>query len=181
MASTSANSVAPGMVMTHGLKNMYSLPSAIMSPHDGAGGGMPSPRNESVASSRIACAISKVATTTRALPIFGRISVSENDARRGGADGARGGDIVQRAHLHGGAARHHGKAIPKEKSEHCDDDLKRAADEGSNRKRHQDDRHGEPRGDDEANDKIDASAEIAPKQAKRGSALAPTTSEMREP
>ena len=63
------------MVMTHGLKNMYSLPSAIMRPHDGAGGGMPSPRNESVASSRIACAISKVATTTRALPIFGRISV----------------------------------------------------------------------------------------------------------
>src|ERR1700722_17143609 len=65
MPSTSANSAIPGVTITHGLKNMYSLASAIISPQLGKGGGTPSPRNDSDASSRIASAISRVATTTK--------------------------------------------------------------------------------------------------------------------
>src|SRR6195952_6162694 len=65
MPSTSTNSVTPGVMITHGLKNMYSLASAIISPQLGNGGGTPRPRNDKAASSRIASAISSVATTTR--------------------------------------------------------------------------------------------------------------------
>src|SRR3981081_2554796 len=65
MPSTSTNSTTPGVMITHGLKNMYSLASAIISPQLGKGGGTPRPRNDKAASSRIASAISSVATTTR--------------------------------------------------------------------------------------------------------------------
>src|SRR5712672_1841665 len=65
MPSTSTNSAIPGLVITHGLKNMYSLASAIISPQLGKGGGKPRPRNDKAASSKIARATSSVATTTR--------------------------------------------------------------------------------------------------------------------
>ena len=48
---------------------------AIMRPHDGSGGGTPRPRNDKAASSRIASAISSVATTARWLAMFGSISL----------------------------------------------------------------------------------------------------------
>src|SRR6202011_3791762 len=63
--STRTNSATPGVMITHGLKNMYSLASAIISPQLGKGGGTPRPRNDNDASSRIPSAISSVATTTR--------------------------------------------------------------------------------------------------------------------
>ncbi len=74
MPSTRTRSATPGMVMTQGWKNMYGLPSAIIRPQDGSGGCTPSPRKDKAASSRIACAISRVATTISALRILGRIS-----------------------------------------------------------------------------------------------------------
>src|SRR4029077_20624838 len=74
MPSTSTNSATPGMTITQGLKNMYSLASAIIRPHDGSGGGTPSPRNDSAASSRMASATSSVATTTRWLAMLGSTS-----------------------------------------------------------------------------------------------------------
>src|SRR5260221_3643495 len=75
MASTRMKSAMTGMVITQGLKNMYSLPSATISPQEGSGGCTPRPRQESAASSRIARAISKVATTISAFMMLGRISL----------------------------------------------------------------------------------------------------------
>src|SRR5437879_11436763 len=57
MPSTSTASATPGIMITQGEKNMQSLPSAIISPQDGSGGGTPRPRNDKAASSRIASAI----------------------------------------------------------------------------------------------------------------------------
>ena len=37
---------------------------------------------------------------------------------------ARRGDVVERADLHGGAAGHHGEAVPQQQAEHGDDDLR---------------------------------------------------------
>src|SRR6185436_5750822 len=51
MPSTSTNSARPGIKITHVEKNMYSLASAIIRPHDGSGGGTPRPRKDSAASS----------------------------------------------------------------------------------------------------------------------------------
>src|SRR6185437_11893102 len=75
IARTRVKSATPGMVMTQGLKNMYSLPSATISPQSGRGGWTPRPRKESAASSRIAFAISIVAMTMSAFMMLGRISV----------------------------------------------------------------------------------------------------------
>src|SRR5262249_55965557 len=44
MPSTSTNSAPPGIMITQGEKNMYSLASAIIRPQDGSGGGTPRPR-----------------------------------------------------------------------------------------------------------------------------------------
>ena len=55
----------PGMEISHGSKNIRPLASEIIRPQDGVGGCTPSPRNDSAASSRMACAISSVATTIR--------------------------------------------------------------------------------------------------------------------
>src|SRR6185437_12340384 len=74
MARTRVKRATPGMVITHGLKNMYSLPSATISPQEGSGGCTPRPRKESAASSRIACAISRVTTTISAFMMLARIS-----------------------------------------------------------------------------------------------------------
>ena len=75
MESTRAKSAVPGIAMSHPSKNMRPFASEIMSPQLGSGGCTPSPRKESAASRRMACAISTVATTIRWLAMFGRISV----------------------------------------------------------------------------------------------------------
>ena len=63
------------MAITQGVNSINSLPSAIISPHEGSGGCTPIPKNESAASKRIACATSKVATTIRLLSMLGIISM----------------------------------------------------------------------------------------------------------
>src|SRR6185369_2950660 len=54
----------PGKVEIHQAESRYSRPSWTITPHEGVGGWMPRPRNESVASRMIARASSSVATTT---------------------------------------------------------------------------------------------------------------------
>src|SRR5262245_56920361 len=51
--STTSRIASPGSVDTHHADAISALPSATITPHDGFGGGMPAPRNESVASSTI--------------------------------------------------------------------------------------------------------------------------------
>ena len=63
MAMTSRKIAAPGISIRYGLKNMKLRPSETISPQDGVGGWVPRPRNDSAASTRIAIAISSVATT----------------------------------------------------------------------------------------------------------------------
>src|SRR5690606_21384495 len=74
MAGTRTNSATPGMAISQGSNSIICLPSEIIRPQDGVGGCTPRPRNDSAASSRIAWAISSVATTIRLLTTFGMIS-----------------------------------------------------------------------------------------------------------
>ena len=62
--------------MSHPSKNISPFASEIIRPQLGSGGWTPSPRKESAASSRMACAISTVATTIRWLAVLGRISLN---------------------------------------------------------------------------------------------------------
>ena len=57
-------STIPGQVEIHHAESRYSRPSCTIPPQDGVGGWMPRPRNESVASSTMARASSRVAMTT---------------------------------------------------------------------------------------------------------------------
>src|SRR5713226_11400 len=57
-------STSPGNVEIHQAESRYSRPSCTMPPQDGVGGWMPRPRKESVASSTMARANSRVAITT---------------------------------------------------------------------------------------------------------------------
>ena len=74
MAITRMNRVIPGRITSQGWKNMAVLPSAIISPQDGRGDGMPSPRNDRVASFRMATATSRVKITMIWLVRFGSTS-----------------------------------------------------------------------------------------------------------
>src|SRR6185503_17643266 len=74
-ASTSTESAMPGITITQGSNSRCWRPSAIIRPQEGSGGCTPSPRNDSAASSRIACATSNVATTIRLLITLGSTSV----------------------------------------------------------------------------------------------------------
>jgi hypothetical protein len=65
MASTIRKRATPGIEINHGSKNIKPLASDIIRPHDGVGGCTPRPRNDRAASSRMAWAISSVATTIR--------------------------------------------------------------------------------------------------------------------
>ena len=51
--STVTRIAMPGRIETHQACSMRPRPSATITPHDGVGGGMPTPRNESAASSTI--------------------------------------------------------------------------------------------------------------------------------
>src|SRR5262245_4620926 len=65
MANTNRNKATPGIEISHRSKNVRPLASEIIKPHDGVGGCTPSPRKDNAASSRMAGAISWVATTIR--------------------------------------------------------------------------------------------------------------------
>src|SRR5690606_22304563 len=62
-ASTVTTIARPGNVASHHAPNSTSLPSATILPHEGAGSGTPSPRNESPASSTIVLPMPSVAAT----------------------------------------------------------------------------------------------------------------------
>ena len=61
-----------------------------------------------------------------------------------------------RAHLLGGAAHHHGEAVPLQQPEHQDHDPQRAADQGHHGERDQDHRQRQAGGDDEGHGHVDA-------------------------
>ena len=64
----------PGNASSQGEKNMYSRPSFSIRPQLGVGACTPKPRKERAASSRIAFAISTVATTVSDESTLGKIS-----------------------------------------------------------------------------------------------------------
>src|SRR5262245_53624323 len=71
--STITTSATPGkMVIHHSPENKNSLPIRINVPSDGSVGGTPTPRNESVASVRIAVAMLIVASTSTGPSTLGR-------------------------------------------------------------------------------------------------------------
>ena len=82
-------------------------------------------------------------------------------ARRRGAGRLRGRDVVERAHLLRRGSHDHGEAVPFQEPEHQDHDPQRAADNGHDGERHQNERHREPHRDDEGHRHVDAAAEIA--------------------
>ena len=74
MASTNRNNPVPGRANSQGEKNMYSRPSFSISPQLGVGACTPKPRKDSAASSKMALAISTVATTVNEDSTLGKIS-----------------------------------------------------------------------------------------------------------
>src|SRR5262249_5084001 len=65
-ASTASMIASPENVVIHGQHLMYCRPSLRMLPQLGVGGGIPRPRNDKLASVRMAVAMLSVATTTSA-------------------------------------------------------------------------------------------------------------------
>jgi hypothetical protein len=65
-------STRPGNVEIHQAESRYSRPSCTMPPQEGVGGWIPSPRNDSVASSTMDRASSRVAMTTIEESTLGR-------------------------------------------------------------------------------------------------------------
>src|SRR5213593_4017987 len=69
--STASAMAMPGKIATHGASSMYLRPELSIVPHDGSGGCVPSPRNDSVASLRMAVENDKVAWMMSGAAMFG--------------------------------------------------------------------------------------------------------------
>src|SRR5437016_7958609 len=72
-ASTVMKIARPGHTAIHGAVPRYACAILSMDPHDGVGGCVPSPRNDSVASAVIAPAMSSEACTTIGETLLGRM------------------------------------------------------------------------------------------------------------
>src|SRR5688500_15933696 len=70
-ASITTEMQMPGMSTAHGLDEKSGKPSLIIWPHDGVGGMMPTPRNDRVASPRIALGTANAAVTMSGASAFG--------------------------------------------------------------------------------------------------------------
>ena len=125
---------------------------------------MPIPRNESAASSSMAWAISSVATTITLLATFGRTTAEQDPGARrahelGGTDELAARDLLR------GRPRHHRETVPHQQTEHDHHDGERIAGERHERQRDQDERQGEPDGDQEGDRRIRPAAQTAGEQA----------------